>query len=53
MPQKKDEPRKEEYRKPRRTRAAADLEHLIPGGKDMTDAELEIALDWLMRPYNQ
>jgi hypothetical protein len=32
----------------RRTKAAEDLEHLIPGGKNMTDAELEIALDLII-----
>jgi len=48
---KKDEPRKEAY-PTRRTKAAQDLEHLIPGGrgKHMTDDQLEIWLDCLLRP---
>jgi hypothetical protein len=50
MPRDTDKPPKDQPRKPRRTKAAADLEHLIPGGKDMTDDQLEIALDWLLRP---
>lgn len=35
--------------RPRRTKAARDLEHLVPGGRDMTDDQLEIALDLITR----
>ncbi len=48
-----DAPREKVYPMPRRTKAAADLEHLIPGGRHMTDDQLEIALDWLMRPHKK
>ncbi len=44
----KEDPPKE-GRKPRRNPAAQALEHLIPGGKHMSDADLEITLDWLLR----
>lgn len=30
--------------------AAKILEHLVPGGKDMPDDQLEIWIDWLLRP---
>jgi hypothetical protein len=47
----KEEPKSEEPRKrKRRSNWAADLEHLIPGGREMSDDQLEIALDWLVRP---
>jgi len=37
------------YRKRRRTSSAAALEHLVPGGSEMTDDQLEIAISEMFR----